>query len=62
MEDGNLIGGKSPSAAMSEWLTSRYKELGLVWDGEINQSGIKEIAKVANWQTTGGAPKTPVSE
>lgn len=62
MEDSNLIGGKSPSAAMSEWLTSRYKDLGLVWEGEINKTSIREIAKVANWNPDGGAPKTPTSK
>ncbi len=62
MEDSNLTSGKSPSAAMSEWLTSRYKELGLVWKGKITKEGIKEIAKVANWNPDGGAPKTPTSK
>lgn len=62
MEDSNLTSGKSPPAAMSEWLTSRYKELGLVWKGKINKESIKEIAKVANWNPDGGAPKTPTSK
>lgn len=62
MEDGNLLSGKSAPDAMSEWLGSRYRELGLVWNGEINKTGINEVAKVANWQTTGGSPKTPTSE
>lgn len=62
MEDDNLLSGKSAPDAMSEWLGSRYRELGLVWNGEINKTGIGEVAKVANWQTTGGSPKTPTSE
>jgi hypothetical protein len=28
-------------------------------DGKPNETGIEEAAKVANWQPTGGAPKTP---
>jgi hypothetical protein len=27
--------------------------------GKPNGTGIEEVAKVANWQTDGGAPKTP---
>lgn len=62
MEDDNLLSGKSAPDAMSDWLTSRYRELGLVWNGEINKTGIGEVAKVANWQTTGGSPKTPTGD
>lgn len=63
MDDSNLLIGKSsPVAAMEDWLTSRYSELGLTWSGGINKTGITEAAKVANWQTFGGAPKTPVKE
>lgn len=62
MEDDNLLSGKSAPDAMSDWLESRYRELGLVWEGRINKTGISEAAKVANWQTGGGSPKTPTSE
>jgi hypothetical protein len=59
MEDENLRRGVSTADAMRTWLESRYKELGLVWNGGVNKTGIQEVAKVANWDTSGGAPKTP---
>lgn len=69
MEDENLLRGKSPIQAMEAWLESRYKRLGLAHErdnksnktkaGDMNNSAISEVAKVANWQPTGGAPKTP---
>lgn len=69
MGDENLLRGKSPVQAMEAWLESRYKELGLAHErnnerngtkaGDMNNSAISEVAKVANWQLSGGAPKTP---
>lgn len=59
MEDENLLRGKAPRDAISSWLESRYQELGLVWNEDINRTGIEEVAKVVNWKPTGGAPKTP---
>jgi len=69
MEDENLLRGKSPFQAMEAWLESRYKELGLAHErgndknrtkaGDMNNSAISDVAKVANWQPAGGAPKTP---
>lgn len=69
MEDVNLLRGKSPFQAMEAWLESRYRELGLAHErdnerngtkaGDMNNSAISEVAKVANWQPAGGAPKTP---
>ena len=52
--------GKSPKRAVAEWLTENAAKLGLLNpDGTVNKQGIEEIAKVANWQPNGGAPKTP---
>lgn len=69
MEDENLMRGKTPLTAMEQFLESRYKELGLSHDkdndknktkaGDINKTAVSEAAKVANWKTDGGAPKTP---
>jgi hypothetical protein len=59
MEDVNLRKGKAPTVAMHTWLETRYKDLGLEWAGKINNTGITEVVKVANWQTSGGATKTP---
>lgn len=61
-EDDNLLGAKSPKAAMNDWLTSRYSELGLAYKGTISKSAIEECAKVANWKDTGGATPTPSSK
>jgi len=69
MEDENLLRGKGAISAMEQWLESRYKELGLTHGqgsekhgykaGDINKTAIEEVAKVANWRTSGGAAKTP---
>lgn len=53
-------GGKTPKQALTKWLREHAGEFGLTDDeGKQNESGIEEIAKVANWQPGGGAPKTP---
>lgn len=69
MEDAELYSGRAPKTAMEEWLRARYKELRLVHEkddpqgrfraGEMNKSAITEAAKIANWLTEGGAPRTP---
>lgn len=53
--------GKTPKANIENWLHSHAAEYGLLKeDGDINADAIKnQIAKVSNWQTDGGAPKTP---
>lgn len=44
------------------WLRSHAGRFGLIKDdGNPNESGIEEVSKVANWETKGGAPKTPSS-
>ena len=51
--------GKSPKKAITNWLTSNAKSFGLTKpNGSPNELGIEEVAKVANWKPTGGAPKT----
>jgi hypothetical protein len=51
--------GKHPKGALSKWLREHAAELGLSDDdGKPNETGIEEVAKVANWQPGGGAPKT----
>ena len=69
MEDENLRRGKNPFSGNRTYLESRYKEFGLFHEkdnlkngtaaGDINKTAISEVAKVANWQPGGGAPKTP---
>jgi len=52
--------GISPKQALTNWLNENAKELGLVdKQGTPIKQTIEDIAKVANWQITGGAPKTP---
>jgi hypothetical protein len=52
--------GRSPKWALSKWLREHAAEFGLSDDeGKPNETGIEEVAKVANWQLGGGAPKTP---
>lgn len=58
--NSSLLKGKTPKKALSKWLREHAAEYGLTGeDGLPNETGIEEIAKVANWQPTGGAPKTP---
>ena len=52
--------GKHPKQALTKWLREHAVEFGLTDDdGKPNETGIEEIAKVANWQPGGGAPRTP---
>jgi hypothetical protein len=58
--DPKRLRGKSPKRALEDWLEENAKTYGLLnKDGTPNKTGIAEIAKVANWQPTGGVPKTP---
>lgn len=54
------LGGKHPKQALAKWLREHAAEFGMTDDeGRPNETGIEEAAKVANWQPSGGAPKTP---
>ncbi len=54
--------GRSAKRAITNWLTSNASRFGLIKsDGSPNELGIEEIAKVANWDSKGGAPKTPTT-
>jgi hypothetical protein len=53
-------GGKHPKQALVKWLREHAAEFGLSdSEGKPNETGIDEVAKVANWQPAGGAPRTP---
>lgn len=53
-------GSKTPKQALVRWLRENAAQFALTDDeGNPNETGIEEIAKVANWQPGGGAPKTP---
>ena len=61
--DPRLLRGKSPKKALEAWLRENAAPYGLLnKDGSPNATGIEEIAKVANWKPTGGAPATPEAD
>jgi hypothetical protein len=61
--DAELRRGKSVKQALIVWLRQHANEFGLTKeDGNPNEQGIEDVAKIANWDTRGGAPKTPGSE
>jgi hypothetical protein len=64
--DASLLdNGKSVKKNLERWLTDHASELGLLKkkDGKPNSEAIEDqIAKVANWDEEGGAPKTPRRE
>jgi hypothetical protein len=56
--DAELRRGKSVKQALMVWLRQHAKEFGLTKeDGNPNEQGIKEVAKIANWDTRGGRTK-----
>ena len=58
--EGADLEGRSPKSALEKWLREHAAQFNLSDnDGKPNETGISECAKVANWQITGGAPKTP---
>jgi hypothetical protein len=61
--DADLRRGKSVKQALAVWLRQHANDFGLTKeDGNPNEQGIEDIAKIANWDTRGGAPKTPGNE
>ena len=52
--------GKTVKQTLLKWLRENAATYGLTDDdGKVNETGIEEVAKVANWEPKGGAPKTP---
>ena len=59
LETAEIKGG-TPKQALQKWLRNHAGQYDLCdEDGKHNEQGIDEVAKVANWQRSGGAPKTP---
>jgi hypothetical protein len=50
--DSRATAGKSPRAALRSWLSENRS-------AELGANAIDRIATIANWQPSGGAPKTP---
>jgi hypothetical protein len=58
--DLSALRNKSPKQALMVWLRKNADQFALTKDdGYPNEQGIEDVAKVANWDTKGGAPKTP---
>jgi hypothetical protein len=58
--DEKIRSGKTVKQALVVWLRKHADEFGLTKDdGNPNEQGIEDVAKVANWDTAGGVPKTP---
>ena len=58
--DPSLIKATTAKQSMVKWLRQNAGRYGLTKeDGNPNEQGIEEIAKIANWDAKGGAPKTP---
>jgi hypothetical protein len=59
VDDESATKGRSPKQALTNWLEKHAADFNLVdGEGKLNETGIDEVAKVANWQPSGGAPKT----
>ena len=55
----SLTTTRSPKGALMAWLKKHGSRFGLKnTDGTPNRQAIQDIAKVANWDLKGGAPKT----
>lgn len=58
--DPEALRGKHPKQAVMKWLRENAADFGLTDDdGNPQENTIDEIAKIANWKLTSGAPKTP---
>jgi hypothetical protein len=52
--------GTAAKQAMIRWLRRNADKFRLTNDdGNPNKQGFEEVAKIANWDGKGGAPKTP---
>lgn len=57
--DPSLMRSTTAKQAMMKWLRRNADKYGLTKDdGNPNEQGIEEVAKIANWDSKGGAPKT----
>ena len=58
--DSSLRVRKTVKQALVIWLRHHANKFALTKeDGKPNEQGIEEVAKIANWDAKGGAPKTP---
>lgn len=60
-ESYSEIPGKTPKQVLSRWLNENASRFGLTdEEGKPRDNTIGDVATISNWQTTGGAPKTPI--
>lgn len=60
MDDEAKLKGKTPKQAIDKWLRENAAKYNLTNDeGLPINAAIEDCSKVANWNTSGGAPKTP---
>lgn len=53
-------GGKSPKQALEKWLREHSAGYGMTDEsGNPVKQAVEDCAKVANWEQSGGAPRTP---
>ena len=50
-----LLKNKSPKKAIESWLENNASKF------DLTKQAVEDIAKIANWNTKGGAPSTPVN-
>jgi hypothetical protein len=59
-ERAEKTSGRSVKSDLVKWLNLHAPKYGLTnEEGEPNKQAIEEVAKVANWDQKGGAPRTP---
>ncbi|PIT69240.1 hypothetical protein [Bartonella tribocorum] len=56
-------GGKTVKATLAEWLRQNADQYDLhnKKTGKLKEDVIEQISSIANWEPTGGAPKTPTN-
>jgi hypothetical protein len=56
--EADSVSNRKPKKWIENWVRNRAAKYGLLIHDKPNAQGVEEIAKVANWEPTGGAPKT----
>ena len=60
-EEYKDVPGRTPKQTLSKWLNEHAGEFDLTDDDGMPRAKlIEELSAIPNWQTNGGAPKTPV--
>jgi hypothetical protein len=63
LDDEAKLEGKTPKQAVQKWLRKHAAEYGICDDdGKPNESVVTGISQIVNWQTKGGAPRTPTKK